>query len=89
MEDKKRVHVMIARTIRSPSFIIDSRASRHMVLTREAFSSLDDSNGPNILLGDKSKNKRKGKVEYILTMVPSIMFCMPQVLLLISCQYIR
>ena len=44
--EKERVHALVASTARSPSFIIDSGASRHMVLTREAFSSLDDFNGP-------------------------------------------
>ena len=32
-----------------------------MVSTRDAFSSLDDSNGPKIVLGDDSKTKSKGK----------------------------
>ena len=31
-----------------------------MVSTREAFSSLDDSNGPKIVLGDDSETKIKG-----------------------------
>ena len=45
-EYKERVHALVARIVRSPSFIIDSGASRHMVSTKEAFSSLDDLNGP-------------------------------------------
>ena len=32
-----------------------------MVLIREAFSSLDDSNGPNILLVDNYETESKGK----------------------------
>ena len=52
---------MVASTIRYPSFIIDSGASRHMVSTKEAFSSLDDSKCRNILLGDNSKTESKGK----------------------------
>ena len=52
-EDKERVNALVARTVRSSSFIIDFGASRYMVSTMESFSSLDDSNGPNILLGDK------------------------------------
>ena len=32
-----------------------------MVLTRETFSSLDDSNGPSIVLGDDSETKCKGE----------------------------
>ena len=43
LEDKERVHALVAGTSSSPSFIIDSRASRHMV-----------SKGPPIVLGDDS-----------------------------------
>ena len=52
---------MVASVVRSSSFIIDSRASRHMVSTRESFSYLDDSNGLKIVLGDDSKTGSKGK----------------------------
>ena len=41
-EDKERVHAMVTSTVISPSFIIDFGASRNMVSTREAFSSLND-----------------------------------------------
>ena len=60
-EDKERVHALVASTIRSSSFIIDFGASRHMVLIREAFSSLDDLNGPKILLAYDSEIESKGK----------------------------
>ena len=60
-EDKERFHALVVSIVRSPSFIIDSRASRNMVSTNEAFSSLDDSKGPNILLEDKSETESKGK----------------------------
>ena len=40
-EDRERVHALVADTSSSTSFIIDSGASRHMVSTKEAFSSLD------------------------------------------------
>ena len=53
-DDRERVHALFAGTSSSPSFIIDSRASRHMVSTKEAFSSLDMSKGPSIVLGDDS-----------------------------------
>ena len=53
-EDRERVKALVASTSSSPSFIIDSRASRHMVSTKEAFSSLDMSKGPPIVLGDDS-----------------------------------
>ena len=52
---------MVAGTSSSPSFIIDSRASRHMVSTKEAFSSLDMSKGPAIVLGDDSLTDSLGK----------------------------
>ena len=53
-EDQERVHALVASTIIYPSFIINSGTSSHMVSTKESFSSLDDSKGPKILLGDKS-----------------------------------
>ena len=40
-EDKERVHALVAVTSSSTSFIIDSGASRHMVSTKETFSSLE------------------------------------------------
>ena len=58
---KERVHYLVASTVRSPSFIIDSGASRHMVSKKESFSSLDHSKGTNILMGDNSETKSKGK----------------------------
>ena len=57
---------MVAGTSSSPSFIIDSGASRHMVSTREIFSSLDMSKGPPIVLGDNSltDNMGKGRIDH-------------------------
>ena len=52
---------MVASTSSSPSFIIDSGALRHMVLTKEAFTSLDISKGPPIVLGDDSLTESLGK----------------------------
>ena len=52
---------MVAGTSISPTFIIDSGASRHMVSTKEAFSSLDMSKGPPIVLGDDSLTDSLGK----------------------------
>ena len=40
-EDRERVHALVAGTSSSPSFIIGSRHSRHMVSTKETFSSLE------------------------------------------------
>ena len=52
---------MVASTSSSPSFIIESGASRHMVLTKEAFSSLDMLKGPPIVLEDDSLTDSLGK----------------------------
>ena len=60
-EDRERVHALVASTSSSLSFIIDSGASRHMVSTKEAFSSLDMSKGPPIVLGDESLTDSLGK----------------------------
>ena len=60
-EDRERVHALVAGTSSSPSFIIDFGASRHMVSTKEAFTSLDMSKGPPIVLGDDSLTKILGK----------------------------
>ena len=60
-DDRERVHALVAGTSSSPSFIIDSGASRHMVSTKEAFSSLDMSKGPPIVLGDDSLTESLGK----------------------------
>ena len=60
-EDNERVHALVAGTSRSPSFIIDSGASKHMVSTREMFSSLDMLKGPPIVLADNSLTGSMGK----------------------------
>ena len=52
---------LVAATSSSPSFIIDSRASRHMVSTKETLSSLDMLKGPLIVLGDDSLTDSLGK----------------------------
>ena len=60
-EDNEREHALVASTSRSPSFIIDSRASKHMVSTRENLSSLEIFNVPKIVLGDDSLTDSMGK----------------------------
>ena len=60
-DDRERVHALVAGTSSSPSFIIDSGASRHMVSTKEAFTSLDMLKGPPIVLGDDSLTESLGK----------------------------
>ena len=62
-EDRERVHALVAGTSSSPSFIIDSGSSRHMVLTKDAFTSLDMSKGPPIVLGDDFLTEILGKRE--------------------------
>ena len=52
---------MVASTSTSPSFIIDSGASIHIVSTKEAFTSLDNSKGQPIVLGDDSLTESLGK----------------------------
>ena len=52
---------MVVGTSSSPSFIIDSGASRHMVSTRETLSSLDILKGPKNILGDDSVTDSLGK----------------------------
>ena len=59
--DKERVHSLVTGTSSSPSFIIDSGASRHIVSTKETFSSLDMSKGPPIVLGDDYLTDSLGK----------------------------
>ena len=89
LEDRERVHALVVVTSSSPSFIIDSRDSRHMVSTKEALCSLDLSKGPPIVLGDDSLTDSLVKEGLILTMVSSVMYCMFQVLPLTSYQCIR
>ena len=75
-KDEERVHGLVAGTSSSPSFIIDSVASRHMVSTKEAFTSLDMSKGLPIVLGDDSLTESLGKGRIDLDMVSSAMCCM-------------
>ena len=65
-KDRERVHALVAGTSSSPSFIIDSGALRHMVSSKEAFSSLYMSKGPPIVLGDDSLTDSLGKGRIVL-----------------------
>ena len=60
-EDRERLHALVASTSSSPSFIIDSGASRHMVSTRETFSSNEMLKGSPIFFGDDSLTDILGK----------------------------
>ena len=75
-EDKERVHSLVASTSSSPSFIIDSGDSKHMVSTRETFSSLDILKGPVFFWEMTLLLTVWGRVGLILTMVISMMYCM-------------
>ena len=89
-EDRERFYALVAGISSSPSFIIDSGASRHMVsIKEEAFTSLDMSKGPPIYWEMTLSMKFWAKGGLILTMVSSAMYCMFQVLPLTSCQCIR
>ena len=88
-EERERVHALVAGTSSSPSFIIDSGASRHMVLKKEAFSSLDMLKVPPIVLGDDSltDSLEKGRINLDHGKFNNVLYV--QVLPLISCQCIR
>ena len=88
-EDKERLHALVACTSISPSFIINSGASRHMVSTKETFSSLDMLKVPPIVLGDDSLTDSSGKGRIDLDHGNFKNVCMFEVLPLISCQCIR
>ena len=79
-EDRERVHALVASTSSSPSFIIDSGASRHMVSTKEAFSSIDMSKVHQQCWEMTLSLTIWGKEGLILTMVSSV-----KVLPLTSC----
>ena len=86
-EDIERVHALVHGTSSSLSFIIDSGASRHMLSTKEAFSSLDILKGPPIVLGDDSLTDSLGKgridlehgkfnnVLYVLGLASNLLLC--------------
>ena len=51
---------MVEGTSNCSYFIIDSGASRHMVATRELFSSMHSNDGPTVRMGDDSEIHTKG-----------------------------
>ena len=61
-EDAERCHALKESLSPSSAYIIDSRASNHMVSSKESFSTLSLSKGPNIHMGDDLPNfsRRKG-----------------------------
>ena len=54
-EHDETCHALKASCSRKHAFLIDSRASYHMVASRESFSSLQSTDGPCILMGNDSQ----------------------------------
>ena len=59
-DDKEKCHALVVGTSNYSSFIIDSGASRHMVATRDLFSSMHSNAGPIVQMGGDSKIHTKG-----------------------------
>ena len=57
----ERCHALKAVFSKYHAFLIDSRASNHMVSSKESFSSLKITNGPSIHMGYDTKTQAKGK----------------------------
>ena len=60
-EHEETCHALKASCSTAHAFLIDSRASNHMVESRESFSSLQYFDGPSIQMGNNSKIQAKGK----------------------------
>ena len=54
-EDAERCHTLKANLSPFSAYIINSGASNHMVSSKESFSTLSLSKGPNIHMGDDSQ----------------------------------
>ena len=61
IEDTERCHALKATISPSLSYIIDSGASNHMVASKESFSTLSLTKGPNIHTGDDSQIPAEGR----------------------------
>ena len=57
----ERCHALQAGFSKSHAFLIDSRASIHMVASKEPFSSLQRTDGPSIHMGDDTQIQAGGK----------------------------
>ena len=60
-EHDETCHALRASCSRKHAFLIGSGASKHMVASRESFSSLQSTDGPCILMGNASQIRAKGK----------------------------
>ena len=58
-DNKKKCHALVEGTSNYLTFIIDSGESRHMVYTRDLFSSMNSNTGPTVRMGDDSKIQTK------------------------------
>ena len=62
IEDHDEIcHALKASCSKSHAFLIDSRASNHMVASKEPFSSLQLTDGPSIHMGDDTQIQAEGK----------------------------
>ena len=57
----ERFHALKDGFSKSHAFLIDSRASNHMVASKESFSSLQLTYGPSIQMGDENQIQAEGK----------------------------
>ena len=55
LDNKEKCHALVVGTYNSSILIIDSGDSRHMVSTRELFSSMHSNAGPTVRMGDDSE----------------------------------
>ena len=60
-KDTKRCHALKATISPSSTYILDSGASNHMVSSKESFSTLSLTKGPNIHMGDDSQIPVEGR----------------------------
>ena len=54
-DNKRKYHALVVGTSNSSKFIIDSGAYRHIVSTREIFTSMHSNTGPVVRMGDDSE----------------------------------
>ena len=60
-KDHERCHALKAVFSKCHAFLIDSRASNHIVSSKESLSSLNLTNGPSIHMGDDTPIQAKWK----------------------------
>ena len=58
--NKERFHALVDGSSDSSTFIIDSRALRHMASVRDFFTSMYSDSGTTVLMGDDSDIHAKG-----------------------------